>query len=405
MAGNGQVTALRAHFAEQVYPDQLGAYSRHKLTALAAESGTPTVIIDQDIITRQYQQLTRALPGVAMRYAIKALPQPEVIRHLHELGCGFDLATGGEIKLLEQLGIGADNAIHTHPIKKDQEIRQAIAFGCRHFVVDNSHELDKFVPYKDQVAVLLRVNFRNQDAVVDLSRKFGCELTQVPALVMQAREAGIEIAGLSFHVGSQVPSSCAHVNAIEQCIDVFNTLPEVNWQILDIGGGFPIEYRGPCPLIDDFCAPINTALEQVSPDIQVLAEPGRYIAGPSAIQLLSVVGKARRGARTWYYLDDGVYGALSGQLYDHARYPITPLKQHDLTQGLQPSVLAGPTCDSIDVIDEDIVLPELEIGDLLVASQVGAYTLASATEFNLYDKPKVLWLSGEKQLHSEQSAT
>ncbi|MFC3194586.1 type III PLP-dependent enzyme [Marinicella sediminis] len=400
-----KIHALKAHFAEQVYPDQLGNYSRRKLAELALQHGTPTVVIDQDIISAQYLQLTAALPGVNMRYAIKALPQPEVIEHLNSLGCGFDLATSGEIRLLQQLGISAQDAIHTHPIKKDQEIKEAIAFGCRFFVIDNSHELDKFLPYKDQVSLLIRVNFRNQDAVVDLSRKFGCELTKVPALVEQALHSGIEIAGLSFHVGSQVPSPYAHVNAIEQCLDVFKTMPYVNWQILDIGGGFPIEYLGPCPSIQDFCAPINDALQSVDTHIQILAEPGRYIAGPSAIQLLSVVGKAQRGARTWYYLDDGVYGALSGQLFDHARYPITTLREHDLTQGLKPSVLAGPTCDSIDVIDEDIVLPELEIGDLLVASQVGAYTLASATEFNLYDKPKVLWLSGEKQLHSDKPAS
>lgn len=392
------VHELKAHFAEQVYPDQLGNYSRRKLAAIAAQHGTPTVIIDQDIITAQYQNLVNALPGVKMRYAIKALPQADVIQHLNQLGCGFDLATSGEIELLKSLSIGAEKTIHTHPIKKDAEIRHAIDYGCRYFVVDNSHEVDKFIPYKDQVELLIRVNFRNQDAVVDLSRKFGCELIKVPALVEQARKAGISIAGLSFHVGSQVPSPYAHIEAIEQCVDVFKTMDNINWKILDIGGGFPIEYTGPGPTIDEFCAPINAALEAVDSQIEILAEPGRYIAGPSAIQLLSVVGIAQRGARTWYYLDDGVYGVLSGQMFDHAKYPITPLKTYDLTRGLKPSVLAGPTCDSIDVIDDDIVLPELEIGDIFVATQVGAYTMASATEFNLYPKAKNLWLSGKVHL-------
>lgn len=395
------VQALKAHFAEQVYPDQLAGYCRSKLAKLAAAHGTPTVIIDQDIITAQYQSLVDALPGVGMRYAIKALPHSDVIRHLHHLGCGFDLATSGEVELLKHCQIGAANTIHTHPIKKDVEIRQAIDFGCRYFVVDNSHEIEKFKAYKDQVELLIRINFRNQDAVVDLSRKFGCELNKLPAMVQQAQQSGIKICGLSFHVGSQVPAPYAHVNAIEQCVDVFKTMPHVDWKILDIGGGFPIEYRGPSPLIADFCAPINVALQAVDPSIQLLAEPGRYIAGPSAIQLLSVVGMAQRGARTWYYLDDGVYGVLSGQIFDHAQYPITPLKTYDLTRGLKPSVLAGPTCDSIDVIDEDVVLPELELNDILVATQVGAYTLASATEFNLYPKAKILWLSGKKQLMSD----
>ncbi|WP_223789961.1 type III PLP-dependent enzyme [Marinicella meishanensis] len=386
---------LKALFAEQVYPDQLGRYSRHKLAELAATHGTPTLIIDRDVLTEQYQSLQAALPGVNMRYAIKALPHPAVIEHLHHLGCGFDLATSGEIQRLQQLGIDAKQTIHTHPIKKDAEIRQAIDFGCRLFVVDNSHELAKFVPHKDRVELLLRVNFRHQDAVVDLSRKFGCELTHIPNLIEQAQQAGIRIVGLSFHVGSQVPAPVAHVNAIEQCIDVFNSLPQVDWRVLDIGGGFPIAYNGPALDIVDFCAPIHAALQQVDPDIELLAEPGRFIAGPSAIQLLSVVGKAQRGAHTWYYLDDGVYGTFSGMLYDHARYPITPLAQHDMTQGLKPSVLAGPTCDSIDVIADDMVLPDLAVGDYLVATQVGAYTLASATDFNLYPKAKVLCLNGQ----------
>ncbi len=389
---------LKTRFAEQVYPNSLGGYSRQQLMQLATEHGTPTVIIDQERITQQYHSLVHALPRVKMHYAIKALPHKGVLKHLHEMGCGFDVATQGEIDMLKLLKVSANRVIHTHPIKKDDEIKQAIAYGCRFFVVDNSHEIEKFLAHKDQVELLVRVNFRNQDAVVDLSRKFGCELTSLPRLVDEAQSQGITIAGLSFHVGSQVPSPYAHVNAIEQCINVFNSIPSVNWKILDIGGGFPIEYGGPSPEIVDFCGPINDALEALDDHIQVLAEPGRYIAGPAAIQLLSVVGIAHRGGRTWYYLDDGVYGVLSGQIYDHAKYPITPIGEHNFTQGLRPSVLAGPTCDSIDVIDEDIVLPELKIGDVLVATQVGAYTVASATEFNLYPKAKILFLDDKKQL-------
>ncbi len=389
---------LKTCFAEQVYPNSLAGYSRQQLIELAKDHGTPTMIINQERITQQYQSLVKALPGVKMQYAIKALPHGEVIKHLHNLGCGFDVATRGEIDLLTSVQVPADRTIHTHPIKKDEEIKQAIAYGCRYFVVDNSHEIDKFLAYKTQVDLLIRINFRNQDAVVDLSRKFGCEIAHLPVLVEQAQSKGISIAGLSFHVGSQVPSPCAHVNAIEQCIKVFNSMTSVDWNILDIGGGFPIEYSAPSPEIEDFCRPINVALRSLNDRISVLAEPGRYIAGPAAIQLLSIVGIAQRGGRTWYYLDDGVYGVLSGQIYDHAKYPITPLVNNGFTQGLKPSVLAGPTCDSIDVIDEDIVLPELKIGDILVATQVGAYTVASATEFNLYPKAKILFLSDKKLL-------
>ncbi len=385
-------TELKNHLADQLKQDHLAGYSRQKLMALTEQHGSPLFIIDEDRIEAQYKSLTRALPAVKMRYAIKALPEPHVLRKLHAMGCGFDIATQGEIDLMKRCDIDATNAIHTHPIKKDTDIKAALDFGCRFFVVDNIAEIDKFIPYKEEAALLIRVNFRNQDAVVDLSRKFGCLLTRVPDLVTHAQHCGIEVVGLSFHVGSQVPSPSAHINAIEMSADLMINMPQVNWQILDIGGGFPIEYNGPVMSIEDFCQPINEALSALPPEIDLLAEPGRFIAGPSAIQLLSVVGKAQRGARTWYYLDDGVYGVLSGQIYDHAKYPIKTLKPYGLNETLYPSVLAGPTCDSIDVIDEDTALPDLQIGDVMVATQVGAYTMSSATEFNLYFKPKSLWL-------------
>ncbi|WP_154222809.1 type III PLP-dependent enzyme [Marinicella rhabdoformis] len=386
------VIELKNHLADQLVSDVIEGYSATKLSELAAQYGTPLFVVDEDKIAAQYQALSSALPGVKMRYAIKALPDAEVLRHLHDLGCGFDIATNGEIDLLKSCHIGADQTIHTHPIKKDGDIQYALGFGCRIFVVDNMAEIDKFVDYKSQVQLLIRVNFRNQDAVVDLSRKFGCVLTHVPDLVRHAQNLGIKIAGVSFHVGSQVPSPYAHVEAIEMCAELFQSMPSVDWSILDIGGGFPIEYNGPAMDIESFCQPINEALSLMPAHMSLLAEPGRFIAGPSAIHLMSVVGKAHRGGRTWYYLDDGVYGALSGQMFDHARYPIKPLKTFDITNPVYPSVLAGPTCDSIDVIDEDKLLPELAVGDLLVASQVGAYTMASATVFNLYAKPKSLCL-------------
>ncbi|MDA3806292.1 MAG: hypothetical protein PF440_00120 [Thiomicrorhabdus sp.] len=124
--------------------------------------------------------------------------------------------------------------------------------------------------------------------------------------------------------------------------------------------------------------------------IEIFAEPGRFIAAPSMIEVISVAGKARRGAKMWYYMDDGVYGGFRGQVFDHAIYPLAPLKSFDASGEFFSSVLAGPTCDSIDVISEDIELPEMENGDILIGKQMGAYTIASATEFNYYPKPKVI---------------
>jgi len=136
-----------------------------------------------------------------------------------------------------------------------------------------------------------------------------------------------------------------------------------------------------------FCAPIRSALAKLPKRVRVIAEPGRYIAGPSAIGVATVMGRARREGHWWYYLDDGLYGSYSGQLYDHARYPVESLRQGEPQL---PSVLAGPTCDSIDVIAENLMLPELKAGDLIVGRAMGAYTWASASEFNFFPKATVV---------------
>ena len=161
---------------------------------------------------------------------------------------------------------------------------------------------------------------------------------------------------------------------------------------LDIGGGFPIDYAQPVQDVSRFCAPLRTALAKLPKRVRVIAEPGRFIVGPSAIGVASVMGRARREGHWWYYLDDGLYGSYSGQIYDHARYPVEPLRN-----GAQrlPSVLAGPTCDSIDVIAENLMLPELKAGDLIVGRAMGAYTWASASEFNFFPRATVVAVNAQ----------
>jgi ornithine decarboxylase len=165
--------------------------------------------------------------------------------------------------------------------------------------------------------------------------------------------------------------------------------------ILDIGGGFPVDYMQSCMPIEEFCAPIRAALKELPPSMRIIAEPGRYIAAPAAVSVTSVMGRAQRGGRWWYYLDDGLYGSYSGQVYDHATYPVEALVPAGKTY---PSVLAGPTCDSIDVINEHLELPRLDVGDLVVGRAMGAYTWASASEFNFFPRATVLALDGGRLL-------
>ena len=379
---------LTHHFASHADPQPLSDYDRATLKQLAEIHGTPLMVLNLAEVDRQYRALEAALPGVRLFYAVKAFAHPALLARLNQLGGHFDLATAGEVNMVRDLGIAAERCIHTHPIKKDSEIREALDFGCTRFVVDNLAEVDKFVPYREQVELIVRVSYRSRDAVVDLSRKFGCALEELPELLAHIDARGLAVHGLSFHVGSQSTSPAAHVKAIEASIEAMARFDGVDWRWLDIGGGFPVAYQAPVMPIEDYCAPIREALARVPEGVEIWAEPGRFIAAPAVVELLSVMGRAQRGTRMWYYLDDGVYGALSGQIYDHALYPICLLEPREGER--LPSVLAGPTCDSIDVIDEDIDLPRLEIGDLLVARMMGAYTLASATEFNFYPKPQVV---------------
>jgi ornithine decarboxylase len=361
-----------------------------EIRRLAARFGSPLLVVDCEQVRRQYRALRAALPGVDLHYALKPLPHASVVATLRDEGAFFDLATTGEVELVKAQGIAPERCIHTHPIKRDSDIRDALRYGVSTFVVDNPDEIKKFVRYRKRAELLIRVCFRSPTAVCDLSKKFGCEAGAVLGMIEQARRLGIRVKGLSFHVGSQATDPSKYIEAIQACTNLVAEallagLPAL--EVLDIGGGFPVPYSDAVMPIDEFCAPIRAALAKLPKHVRVIAEPGRFIAAPAAIAVSTVMGKARRDGRWWYYLDDGLYGSYSGQLFDHAKYPVAALRQDG---ELFESVLAGPTCDSIDIIDDALQLPELEVGDLVVGRMMGAYTWASATDFNFFKRAKVV---------------
>lgn len=364
--------------------------TRESIEHLVRRYGSPLLIVDLERIRAQYRRLHEALPTVDLHYALKPLPHPAVIEALAAEGAFFDLATNGEVDLVEKATVAPGRCIHTHPIKRDGDIRTALDYGVTLFVVDNPDELRKFTSHRSRASVLIRVAFRSPDAVCDLSRKFGCTPESVPELLALAADLGVRVRGLSFHVGSQAMDPAMHVRAIDVCADMIERAAGVHTlEILDIGGGFPVDYGGGAPPIEDYCAPIRAALARLPPSVRVIAEPGRFIAAPAAVAVSSVMGRALRDGEWWYYLDDGVYGCYSGQIYDHARYPLEALRMSAETY---PSVLAGPTCDSIDVISDRIRLPRLDVGDLIVGRAMGAYTAASASDFNFFPRAQILAL-------------
>jgi ornithine decarboxylase len=358
--------------------------------SLVKQHGSPLLVVSKAKLLEQFQQLKKYLPGVALYYAIKAFPHPEIMHILAEAGCHFDVASEGEIDLLKPLQVSGRRTIHTHPVKKDSDIKAALRGGSTTFVVDNIDELKKLIAYRSRIGVLLRVSFRSNTAAVDLSRKFGCAPGQVKDLVLQAKALGVHIRGLSFHVGSQVADPDAHLAAIGECkrlIDEVNRELDNPMNVLDIGGGFPVDYDMTGFDIDAFFAPITEALAGLPNDIDVIAEPGRFLVAPAVTGICTVSGKARRGDYQWYYLDDGIYGSYSGQLFDHVLYPLQIMNNKPERYA---SILAGPTCDSIDIVAEDIPLPELSEGDLVIGHMMGAYTHATATRFNSLSGAKVV---------------
>ncbi|MFM7065620.1 MAG: type III PLP-dependent enzyme [Gammaproteobacteria bacterium] len=366
-----------------------------EMLQLVATHGSPLFVIDCTVLRQQFRRLQAALPGVDLHYALKPLPVAAVVRTLLAEGAWFDLATAGEVELVGREGVPSARCIHTHPIKRPADIVAALAAGVTDFVADNADEIAKFASHPS-ARLLLRVAFRNPEAKCDLSRKFGCEPEDVPALLDMARAQGTAVIGLSFHVGSQAASPAMHVLAIESCTRLLLAAAAAGHELttLDIGGGFPVEYHEGAMAIETFCAPIRAALAGLPSGVRVIAEPGRFIAAPAGFVLTSVMGRARRDGQWWYYLDDGLYGSFSGQLFDHAVYPVEPLTVGGIAanpaQPREPAVLAGPTCDSIDVVAETLPLPELHAGDVLLGRMMGAYTAASATDFNFFPRARIL---------------
>jgi ornithine decarboxylase len=358
-----------------------------RFAALAERHGTPLLVLQPHFVARRYRQLTANLPGFRLHYAVKAAPHPVVLSTIAICGGGFDVATSGEVDLLQQLGLPMDRCIHTNPIKKPSDIDHAYAAGIRTFVVENPCEAGKFAGRPDDIEVLVRLAFRNPAAKSDLSSKFGIEPTDAQLLVKHVIAAGVQFAGFSFHVGSQGSSAQPFDTALRGTLDLVTEVAEslgVRARVIDIGGGFPVAYRERVPTIDAIADVIDGALGSVRDDFTLLAEPGRYLAADCMTLLTSVVGTAERDGKVWHYLDDGVYGSYSNVMTEDVHPPILALREliDDGACAYEPVTLAGPTCDSADVVARDYPMPALEVGDIVISPMMGAYTAVTSSRFN-----------------------
>jgi len=354
--------------------------------ALIAQHGTPLLVLDPYRVIEQYRLLASHLRGFQLHYAVKTSPHPAVLRAVAASGGGFDVATNGEIDLLRTLGLPLKRCINTNPIKKLSDIDHAYIAGVRTFVVDNPVEVQKFVGLPADIDILVRLAFRNPSAKADLSTKFGVDPADAELVVKHVLAAGVRFAGFSFHVGSQGTTAEPYREALLGTLDLVTHITKtlgVPTRIIDIGGGFPVTYRDPMPAIEEIGRIVDEVLGDQRDEFTLLAEPGRFLAADSMTLLTSVVGSAVRDGRMWHYLDDGLYGSYSNVMTEDVHPPIMALREVvDGVSPYEPVTLAGPTCDSADVIARDYPMPSLNVGDVVVSPMMGAYTSVTSSRFN-----------------------
>jgi ornithine decarboxylase len=355
---------------------------KRSLPRLAKKHGTPLFIISKTLLLEQVKRFRKLLPRVEPFYAVKSNPNPHVLKILAGAGLGFDVASPAEIEWTLATGATPDRLVFANTMKRTE----AIEFACRKKVnlmtFDSEYELLKIAEHAPGARVMLRIKVPNVGSAVELSLKFGADVADAVPLLLKAQRLGLRSVGVCFHVGSQCTHGSNYLESFELAKIIVHDalLKGIPLEIVDIGGGFPIRHFDTDEDWFSSMAPaMNLELDRLfEMNLRIVAEPGRAMVGPSSLLLLSVVGKSIRNNKHWYFLDDGVYGALSGTIFDHCRYQFSALRRGQT----QLTTLAGPTCDSLDIISGDEELPELNFGDLIYAQNIGAYSLASATTFN-----------------------
>jgi ornithine decarboxylase len=365
---------------------------------LIADHGTPLFVVDHAEIRRSYAEFKRHLPRVQAYYAVKANPDPAIVRTLYEAGASFDVASMPEFQIVHQYikdlppqkrqDFIWDKIIYANPIKANETLRELDPYKPL-VTYDNFAEVEKIRRYAPHAGLALRLSVPNTGAVVELSSKFGAASGEAVALIEAAHDAGLVVEGISFHVGSQTTNFENYVQAINLAAGVFHEAAQRGFKLklLDIGGGFPAPYNSQVQSFETLARRINPELDRLFPaDIEILAEPGRFMVATAGTSIAKVIGKTRRDRKLCYYIDDGVYHTFSGVIFDHCQYHIEALKKGPM----EICSVFGPTCDALDTISLAEILPELELGDYVYSRNIGAYSHASSTWFNGFPPAKVV---------------
>jgi ornithine decarboxylase len=352
----------------------------------------PCLVLDIDVVRDNYQAFAKALPDTRVFYAVKANPAPEVLKLLAELGSCFDVASITETEMVLAAGCTPDRISYGNTIKKESEIAAAHRLGITLFAVDCEAEVEKVGRAAPGARVICRIHCDGSGSEWPLSRKFGCEPAYAVDILEQAHRRGLVPYGISFHVGSQQHNIEAWDRALASTAAIFRGCAErgITLSMVNLGGGFPAKYLRKTPKLDSYGKAIFRALRKHFGNAipETIIEPGRGLVGNAGVIEAEVVLIAKRSPEDevrWVYLDIGKFHGLAETIDESIRYPIRTTRDRD---EMAPCIIAGPTCDSVDVLYEKNPYPlpvSLAIGDKVLIEATGAYTATySSVGFNGY---------------------
>jgi ornithine decarboxylase len=376
---------------------------RRTLKKLAEQHGTPLFVVDHDELRRNYATFKKFLPRVQAYYAVKANPDPAIVKTLFDAGASFDVASMPEFRIVYEYIKDMpdkqrqdwiwDKIIYANPIKANETLQELNPYKPL-VTYDNYEEIRKIKKHAPQAGLALRLKVTNTGAMVELSSKFGAAPGEAVDLILAADKVGLTVEGISFHVGSQTTNFGNYVAAINLAANIFKEAKDRGYtkmNLLDIGGGFPAPYDDTVKPFRELASIINRELNRLfSKNIQILAEPGRFLCATAATAISKIIGKAVREGKLCYYVNDGVYHTFSGVIFDHCHYHLKSFKRGPT----QICSVFGPTCDALDVVSMAENLPgDLQLGDLLYSEQIGAYSHASSTWFNGFPPATVVHIN------------
>jgi ornithine decarboxylase len=355
--------------------------------AAQQEYTRPFLILDNAIVRDKARRFRAAMPRVRPHYAVKANPDRRVVQALIQEGCSFEIASTAELDLLLSLGVDAAGVFYSNPVKSRQAIAYAAAKGVEWYVVDSVDELRRVHEIKADAKTYLRIATPNIGSDWPLSGKFGAGAGETREIIQTAARIGADLAGVTFHAGSQCRNPENWRVGIEKARTLFDAMAKAGLKprMLDIGGGFPVRHVKPIPSIEVIGEVVNEALKAFPAEVQVVAEPGRYLVSDAGYFVCRVIGTTTRAGKRWMHWDAGLFGGVI-ETTEGLKYKI----RSDRAGPDIPWHVAGPTCDSVDVILRDEPLPsDLQEGDFVYIRNAGAYTTAYASEFNGFPLPEV----------------